>query len=80
MAVEKLQHKALSHFPFIVEMVEDGVVPEGGPPLVHHPGLFLRVEILADFTHDAQDLALPRFEQRGVLLHKVQQVLLRFEG
>ncbi|UZI84197.1 SpoVR family protein [Klebsiella pneumoniae] len=31
MAVEKLQHKALSHFPFIVEMVEDGVVPEGGP-------------------------------------------------
>ena len=78
MAVEKLQHKALSHFPFIVEMVEDGVVPEGGPPLVHHLGLFLRVEILADFTHDAQDLALPRFEQRGVLLHKVQQVLLRF--
>lgn len=78
MAVEKLQHKALSHFPFIVEMVEDGVVPEGGPPLVHHTGLFLRVEILADFTHDAQDLALPRFEQRGVLLHKVQQVLLRF--
>lgn len=80
MAVEKLQHKALSHFPFIVEMVEDGVVPEGGPPLVHHTGLFLRVEILADFTHDAQDLALPRFEQRGVLLHKVQQVLLRFGG
>ena len=76
--MEKLQHKALRHFPFIIEMVEDGVVPEGGPPLVHHLGLFLRVEILADFTHDAQDLALPRFEQRGVLLHKVQQVLLRF--
>ena len=77
-AVEKLQHKAFGHFPFIIEMVEDGIVPEGGPPLVHHLGLFLRVEILADFTHDAQDLALPRFQQRGVLLHKVQQVLLRF--
>jgi hypothetical protein len=58
-------------------MIEDRIVPEGGPPFVHHLGLFLRIKILADLAHDTQDFALPRFQQRRVLLHKVQQVLLR---
>lgn len=55
-------------------------MPEGRPALVHDLRLFLRIKILADFTHDAQNFALPRLEQRGVFLHKIEQVFLRFSG
>jgi hypothetical protein len=56
------------------------VVPEGGPALVHHLGLALRVEVLRHLAHDAHDLALPGLQQRRVLLDEVQQVLLRLGG
>jgi hypothetical protein len=69
-AVQELQHKAVCHFPFIVQMIEDGVVPESGPAFVHHLGLFLRIKILADFTHDAQNLTLP-LQQRGGRLRRI---------
>ena len=52
-------------------------MPERGPALVHHLGLALRIEVLRDLPHDAHDLALPRLEQRRVLLDEVEQVLLR---
>ena len=55
-------------------------MPERRPAFVHHLRLFLRVKILAHLPHDAQDLALPRLQQRSVLLHKVEQVLLRLGG
>jgi hypothetical protein len=55
-------------------------VPEGGPAFVHHLGLALRVEVLADLAHDAHDLALPGFEQRRVLLDEVEQVFFRLGG
>ncbi len=55
-------------------------MPEGRPALVHDLRLFLRIKILADFTHDAQNFALPRLEQRSVFLHKIEQVFLRFSG
>ena len=35
------------------------------------------VEVLRNLAHDADDFALPRFEQRCILLDEVQQVLLR---
>ncbi len=76
-AVQELQHKAFCHFAFVIQVIKDGVVPEGRPAFVHHLSLFLRIEVLAHLTHDAQDLTLPRLQQRGVLLHKVEQVLLR---
>ena len=76
MAVEELHHEPLGDFPLVVQVVEDGVVPEGRPAFVHHLRLFLRVEILAHLAHDAQDLTLPRLQQRGVLLHKIEQVFL----
>ncbi len=77
MAVEKLHHEALGHFAFIVQVVQDGVVPEGGPAFIHDLGLFLGIEILAHLTHYAQNLPLPGFEQGCVLFHKVEQVFLR---
>ncbi len=54
-------------------------MPEGGPPSFI-TGLFLRVEILADFTHDAQDLALPRFEQRAFFSIKYSRFSCGSEG
>ena len=80
MAVQELDHKAIRDFALIIEMIEDGVVPEGRPAFIHHLRLLLRIEILAHLAHDAQDLALPRLQQRRVLLHKVEQVLLRLRG
>ena len=58
-AVQKLQHKTFRYFPFIIQMVKDGVVPEGGPAFVHHLSLFLRIKILAHLTHNTQDFTLP---------------------
>lgn len=56
----KFQHKTVTDQIFIIEMIQNCVVPEGGPTLIHHLSLFLRIKILAHFTHDAHDLSLPR--------------------
>ena len=77
MAVEEFHHEPLGHFSLVVQMVKNGVVPEGRPAFVHDLRLLLRVKILAHLAHDAQDLTLPRLQQRGVLLHKIEQVFLR---
>ena len=53
-------------------------MPEGCPAFVHDLCLFLRIKILTDFTHDAQNLTLPGFQQRGIFFHKVEQVFLWF--
>ena len=58
-AVQKLQHKTFRYFPFIIQMVKDGIVPEGRPAFVHHLSLFLRIKILAHLTHNTQDFTLP---------------------
>ena len=80
MAVEKLHHEPLGHFPLVIQMVEDGVVPECRPAFVHHLRLFLRIEILADLAHDAQDLTLPRLQQRGVFSMKYSRFSCGSEG
>ncbi len=74
---EPFHHEAVGQLAAVVHGVEQRVVPEGGPAFVHHLGLALRVEVLRDLAHDAHHLALPGFEQRGVLLDEVEQVLLR---
>ncbi|MNS66745.1 hypothetical protein D3C72_999720 [compost metagenome] len=78
MAFEEFHHEAVAHHAFVVELVQYRVVPEGGPALVHDLGLALRIEILGNLAHDAYHLALPRFQQRRVLLDEVQQVFLGF--
>ena len=78
MAFEKFHHEAVAHHAFVIQLVQYRVVPEGGPALVHDLGLPLRIEILGNLAHDAHHLALPRFQQRRVLLYKVQQVFLGF--
>ena len=77
---QPFDHHAVGQPAFVVQGVEQGVVPERGPALVHHLGLALRIEVLGDLAHDAHDLALPRLQQRGVLLDEVQQVFLGFLG
>ncbi|MNH21391.1 hypothetical protein D3C79_811990 [compost metagenome] len=52
-------------------------MPEGGPALVHHLGLFLRIEVLADLAHYPHYLALPGLQQGGILLDEIEDVLLR---
>ena len=76
-ALQELQHEAVVDAPLLVQPVQDRVVPERRPTLVHHLRLRLRVEVLRELAHDADELALPRFELRRMLLDEVQDVLLR---
>ena len=72
--------EAVGEQALVVEMVEQGVVPEGGPALVHHLGLALRIKILGQLAHDAHHFALPGRQQRCILLDEVEQVLLGLRG
>ena len=56
--------RAIVDLALFVQLVEDRVVPEGRPAFVHHLRLALRIEVLRDLADDADDLALPRLEQR----------------
>ena len=60
-AVQELQHRAFADQALLVQPVDDRVVDEGGAALVHHLGLALRIEVLGDVAHDAQQFALPAF-------------------
>ncbi|CSB58793.1 Uncharacterised protein [Vibrio cholerae] len=59
-------------------MVEYGVVPKRRPSFVHDLRLLLWIKILADFTHNTHDFTLPRLQQRGVFLNKIENVFLWF--
>ena len=78
--LQELHHEAVGHLAFVIQVVEQCVMPEGGPALVHHLGLALGVEVLGDLAHDAYYLPLPGLQQRGVLFDEVQQVLLGLGG
>ncbi|CFP62689.1 Uncharacterised protein [Bordetella pertussis] len=78
MALQHLDHETVGHPPFLVQPVEQGVVPERGPAFVHDLGLALRVEVLGDLAHDAHQLLLPGLQLGRVLLDEVQQVFLGF--
>ena len=78
--LQELQDEAVAHPALVVEGVEQGVVPEGGPPLVHDLGLALGVEVLGDLADDAHHLPLPGLQQGGVLLDEVEEVLLGLLG
>ena len=69
--------KPSSTRPFVVQPVQERVVPERRPAFVHHLRLALRIEVLRELAHDADELALPRLELRRVLLDEVEDVLLR---
>lgn len=55
-------------------------MPASRPAFVHDLRLFLWIKILADFTYNAQNFALPRLQQQSVFIHKIEQILLRFGG
>ena len=74
---QHLQHGPFAHPAAVEQRVHDRVVDEGGAAFVHHLGLPLRVEVLRDDAHDAQDLALPRLQNQAVLFQEIEQVLLR---
>ena len=77
MVLQELQHEAVVHQTFPVQLVQDVEVPEAGPALIHHLGLALWVEVLGDLAHDTDDLPLPGFQQGCVFLQEVQDVFLR---
>src|SRR5690349_9001567 len=62
----------------LVQPVQDRVVPERRPPLVHHLRLRLRMKVLRELADDPHELALPRLELGRELLDEVQDVFLRF--
>ena len=72
-----LQQRAVVDQALLVQPVHDRVMAEGRAALVHQLGLPLRIEILREIAHDAQQLALPGSQPGRVLLEEIQQVLLR---
>ncbi len=80
MRLQKLDHEAFGHLAFVIQVIEQGVMPESRPTLIHDLCLALRIEVLRDLAHDAHHLALPGLEQRRVLFDEVQQVFLGFSG
>ena len=74
--MQALEQDALIDLTGIVHVVDQSMVPEGGPPFVHDLGLALWIEVLRNLAHDAGQFPLPRFEFRGVLFEEVEQVLL----
>ncbi len=77
---QEFQHEAVSHQPFVVQIIHQCVMPEGGPTLVHDLGLTLRVEILGDLADDAHHFTLPGLQQGGVLFDEVEDVFLGLCG
>ena len=76
MGLDELQHERVRHQPLVVQGIEDGVMPEAGPALVHDLGLALGIEVLGDLAHDAHHLALPGLQQGCILLDEIEDVLL----
>ena len=58
-ALQELQHRPFADLALVEQPIDDRIVDEGGAALVHHLGLPLRIEILRDDPHDAEQLALP---------------------
>ena len=77
MRLQQLQHEGIVDELLVVQLVQDGVVPERSPAFVHDLGLTLRIEVLRDLAHDAHDLSLPGLQLGRVLLDEVEKVFLR---
>ena len=75
--LQELDHEAVVDVAFVVQAVEQGVMPERCMTFIHHLRLALRVEILSNFPNNAHDFALPRLQQRRIFLDEVQQIFLR---
>src|SRR5262249_27318215 len=71
-ADEKLKVELLGQ----VEAVEDALVPERGPNLVHDLGLDLRNEGLRGLVDDGEEIALPVGQERIVVADEEEDVLL----
>jgi hypothetical protein len=63
-----------------VHGVEQMMMPKRGPAFIHDLGLALWVKVLGDFAHNPNHLALPRFQQWGMLFNKIEEVFLRLFG
>src|SRR5262245_46758257 len=75
--LQELEEIAVADAALLVQARHDAIVHVGRGALVHDLGLALRIEVLPDMAHDAQQLALPGLQARRGLLEKVQDVLLR---
>ena len=57
---------------FVVQLVQNRVMPERCPAFIHYLSLTLRIKILRNFTYDPHDFTLPWFQQRRILLNKIK--------
>ena len=74
---QELHHCAVGQLTLFVQPVHDPVMDVGRAALIHDLGLRLRVEVLRDHPHDAQQFALPWHQPRGGLLKEIENILLR---
>ena len=76
MRMQEFEHRAFGDQPAIVHLVHDLVMHEGRATFVHHLQLLLRIEVLRDIAHDADQLALPIGEPRRPFLDEIEDVFL----
>ena len=75
MHVHELEHRAFGEQAALEHAVDDLVMHERRAALVHDLGLALRIEVLRQHAHDAQQLALPAVQFGRILLQEIEQVL-----
>jgi len=77
---QEFDYKAVIDQTAVIQGVQNRVVPECGPALVHHLGLPLGIEVLGNFAYDPDDFTLPGLQQRSIFFDEVEQVFLGFIG
>ena len=73
-------HESIAQQALVVHRIEQRVVPESRPAFVHDLRLPLRIEVLGNLAHDANDFALPGLQQGRIFLDEVQQIFLGIGG
>ena len=77
MRLQEFEEIAVGDPALSVQAGHDSVMNIGRGALVHDLSLALRIEILRDMAHDAQQLALPGLQTRRRLFQEIQQIFLR---
>ena len=77
MRMEELHERTFGNLAAIIKLIHDVMMHERGSAFVHDFRLFLRVEILRDVAHDADDFTLPGAQDRRRLLDKIEKVFFR---
>src|SRR5581483_9408468 len=75
--LQEFKEVAVGEPALLVQAGHDAIVHVSGGAFVHDLGLGLRIKILRDVAHDAQNLALPWMKPRRALFQEVENIFLR---